>query len=64
MTPLAIRRALGLTQATFARALGVSPRTVQSWEQGRRHPDRWARERLVELAERPNKVENEGKVRT
>jgi putative transcriptional regulator len=53
--PADIRRALGLSQAAFARALGVSPRTVQSWEQGRRHPDRWAQGRLEEMA---TKAEN------
>ncbi len=34
----AIRRRHGLTQRRFARVLGVSIRTVQGWEQGRRRP--------------------------
>ncbi|MDP3534347.1 MAG: helix-turn-helix domain-containing protein [Halomonas sp.] len=32
------RKALGLTQVEFARRLGVSVRTYQEWEQGRRRP--------------------------
>ena len=35
-----IRTDSGLTQAAFAEILGVSVRTVQDWEQGRRTPDR------------------------
>ncbi len=33
-----IRLALNASQARFARFLNVSPNTVQSWEQGTRHP--------------------------
>ena len=32
------RQKLGLSQAAFARMLGISPRTIQEWEQGRRNP--------------------------
>ena len=32
------RQKLGLSQAAFARMLGISPRTIQEWEQGRRSP--------------------------
>ena len=32
------RSAIGCTQAEFARLLGVSLRTLQEWEQGRRQP--------------------------
>ena len=32
------RAATGLSQATFARLLGVSVRTLQEWEQGRKVP--------------------------
>ena len=28
----------GLSQSLFAKLLGVSVRTLQEWEQGRRHP--------------------------
>lgn len=33
-----IRGKLGLSQTAFAGLMGVSPRTVQDWEQGRRKP--------------------------
>jgi len=32
------RSRVGLSQQEFARLLGVSPRTLQDWEQGRREP--------------------------
>jgi len=32
------RSFIGLSQTEFARLLGVSPRTLQDWEQGRREP--------------------------
>ena len=32
------RQKLGLSQSEFARLLGISPRTIQEWEQGRRNP--------------------------
>ena len=34
----AIREQLGVSQDKFAMILGVSKRTVENWEQGRRHP--------------------------
>ncbi len=34
----AIRQRMGLTQDAFAALLGVSARTLEGWEQGRRHP--------------------------
>ena len=34
----AIRAKTGLTQTRFADVLGVSRRTLENWEQGRRHP--------------------------
>jgi putative transcriptional regulator len=33
-----IRAKTGLTQTRFADVLGVSKRTLENWEQGRRHP--------------------------
>lgn len=36
---VALRRFLGLTQAAFAEALGISVHTLRNWEQGRRRPD-------------------------
>ncbi len=34
-----LRAFVGLTQVEFATALGISVRTLQGWEQGRRRPD-------------------------
>lgn len=34
----AIRTKTGLSQSRFASLLGVSKRTLENWEQGRRHP--------------------------
>ncbi len=33
-----IREKIGLSQAHFAMLIGVSKRTLENWEQGRRHP--------------------------
>ncbi|HEX5758092.1 MAG TPA: helix-turn-helix domain-containing protein [Thermoanaerobaculia bacterium] len=35
----ALRRFVGLTQAQFARAMGISVHTLRNWEQGRRRPE-------------------------
>ena len=35
----AIRRFVGLSQAAFASALGISVHTLRNWEQGRRTPE-------------------------
>ena len=35
----ALRRFVGLTQAEFARAMGISVHTLRNWEQGRRTPE-------------------------
>ncbi len=45
-----IRERLGVSQEKFALILGVSKRTVENWEQGRRHPTGAARSllRIVE----------------
>lgn len=40
----------GLTQQQFAALLGVSRRTLEQWEQGRRKPSR-AAETLIKVAE-------------
>lgn len=34
----AIREQTGLSQVRFATLIGVSKRTLENWEQGRRHP--------------------------
>ena len=38
-----VRQKTGLSQAQFAKLLGVSVRTLQDWEQGRRAPSGAAR---------------------
>ena len=45
----------GLSQAEFANLLGVSIRTLQDWEQGRRQPSGAART-LITIAEQQPKV--------
>lgn len=42
----AIRERMGVSQDKFALILGVSKRTVENWEQGRRHPTGAARSLL------------------
>lgn len=37
-SPQIIRKKLGLSQSAFSALMGVSLRTVQDWEQGRREP--------------------------
>lgn len=44
------REKAGLTQAQFAALLGVSTRTLQDWEQGRREPS-GAAKTLIKVAE-------------
>jgi len=45
----------GLSQAEFAKLLGVSVRTLQDWEQGRREPS-GAAKTLIAIAERRPEV--------
>jgi putative transcriptional regulator len=47
----AVREKLGLSQASFAALIGISPRTLQNWEQGHRRPEGTARA-LLRIAER------------
>ena len=49
-----IREKTGLSQATFAKLLGVSIRTLQEWEQGRRAPSGAARTLLLIAAKNPH----------
>jgi putative transcriptional regulator len=47
------RAASGLSQQEFARLLGVSARTLQDWEQGRREPTGAARTLLKVAVKHP-----------
>lgn len=48
------RQRVGLSQSRFAELLGVSVRTLQDWEQGRRKPSRAAMS-LIQIAnQRPD----------
>jgi putative transcriptional regulator len=50
---LEARLASGLSQQKFADVLGVSARTLQEWEQGRRKPSGAARSLLVIAKRKP-----------
>ncbi|MGZ8216446.1 helix-turn-helix domain-containing protein [Methylomagnum sp.] len=49
------RRGTGLSEADFAKALQVSPRTLRQWEQGRRKPS-GAVETLLKIVARHPEV--------
>ena len=53
--PQVIRAKLKLSQAAFAGLMGVSLRTVQDWEQGRRKPSGPA-EALLRIAQQKPEV--------
>jgi putative transcriptional regulator len=48
-----VRTNMGLSQSRFAALLGVSVRTLQEWEQGRRAPSGAARTLLLIAARNP-----------
>ena len=52
----AIRETLKLTQEQFAAMIGISMRTLQNWEQGRRSPEGPARVLLMVAARNPQAV--------
>ncbi|GAB4120412.1 MAG: helix-turn-helix domain-containing protein [Wenzhouxiangellaceae bacterium] len=52
------RHKTGLSQAQFAEVLGISKRTLQEWEQGRRSPSGAART-LIHIAKRHPEVMRE-----
>ncbi|MEL6950494.1 MAG: helix-turn-helix domain-containing protein [Pseudomonadota bacterium] len=51
-----IREKMGLSQSRFAELLGVSVRTLQDWEQGRRTPSGAARTLLLVAAKNPQAI--------
>ena len=50
------RASSGLSQSQFAKVLGVSIRTLQEWEQGRRKPSGAAQALLTIAAKRPEVI--------
>ena len=52
----AIRERYGLTQDKFASLMGISVKTLQNWEQGRRKPEGAARVLLQVAAKHPEAV--------
>lgn len=52
----AIRTKLDVSQNEFALMLGVSARTLQNWEQGRREPEGSARALLIIAEKNPKAV--------
>jgi len=51
-----IREKTGLSQTRFAQLLGVSVRTLQDWEQGRRSPSGAARTLLMIADKNPHAI--------
>jgi len=49
-----IREGVGVIQQRFAQMLGISLRTLQDWEQGRRRPNQAAQSLLAVAAKRPD----------
>lgn len=54
--PKVIRQRLGLSQSRFAAIIGVSVRTLQNWEQGRREPEGPAKALLRVVDREPQAV--------
>lgn len=52
----ALRERLGLTQNQFSGMMGVSIRTLQNWEQGRREPEGPAKALLRVVEKEPQAV--------
>ena len=50
------RAKVGLSQSQFAQLMGVSIRTLQDWEQGRRRPSGAARTLLMVVDKNPQAV--------
>ncbi len=59
VTPVSIkeiRQKYGMTQEQFSQLLGVSLRTFQNWEQGRREPEGPAKVLLQVAAKHPDAI--------
>lgn len=54
--PCAIRKAMNMTQKDFAGVIGVSTRTIESWEAGRSVPSPTARNLLFLIHKNPELV--------
>lgn len=52
----AARAKLGLSQREMATLMGISPRTLQNWEQGQREPDQAAKMLLRVAVKNPQAV--------
>ncbi len=49
-----IRKQTGLSQISFAGTIGVSPKTIEAWENGRNKPEGAARRLLEIIRDDPN----------
>jgi putative transcriptional regulator len=55
---ISVRTCIGLSQEKFAKVLGVSTRTLQEWEQGRRKPSGAAQTLLAIAARYPEALKD------
>ena len=53
-----VRQKTGLSQAEFAKSIGVAKGTLLNWEQGRRHPTGPAQVLLALIAKKPSVVQD------
>lgn len=53
-----VRQRTGLSQAEFARSIGVAKGTLLNWEHGRRHPTGPAQVLLALIAKKPSVVQD------
>lgn len=60
---IATRVQCGLSQTQFAQALGISHRTLQQWEQGRRHPSGAAETLLLIIYRHPDVLKEVAAIR-
>lgn len=54
----AVRQKTGLSQAEFAKSIGVAKGTLLNWEHGRRHPTGPAQVLLALIARKPSVVQD------